>query len=303
MKFRITIVLYILVLFAHSADAQHKPRKPVATPTAAPVPQKILDEKTISQVVSGDTLIASDNTIIRLAGLDCYDPLDFGWVDSINPGRRQIASEAVKRVSLLVLNKTVQVDYPIPDDVYGRKWAYVFLPDGSSLNKVLLEEGLAQILPGTPDHTSYKDFDDAQKTALNKSIGIWSVNPNDIKINLGDYDNGEMPDADDNRYVPPSRKSGSHKESGSEGFKINGVRIFMTGLVLSLMVGLFYFLKQLTDTKVCPLCNDSIPKRSIICPNCNYNYKTGFLGDSELQQWVTRNIRVGRKKDSGSAKK
>lgn len=288
----------MLCLSSLCYGAKTKPSK--QTPTVEPAPTRQLIEKKISKIFSGDTLIADDETIIRLAGIDTFDPQHLGWVDSLNPKRRQVADAAVKRLSELTLDKTVFLETPKEFfDAYGRVWAYVFLADDSCINEKMLEEGMAQILPGTPDHGLFRRFETAQKKAVEQKLGIWSIDPESIKIDLSAYNSQQKNPSDDaEKYAPP--KPQAKPETSSDGFRINGTRFFFALLIAGGLGTLLYYFKKFTDTKICPMCNAVIPKRLLVCSNCNYNYKTGFMGDSELQQWVTQNIRVVKKKDTQS---
>jgi len=84
----------------------------------------VLDGDTI-EVMHGGSAVR-----VRLAGIDC-------------PEKRQpFGKKAKQRVADLVFDKRVSVDVAT-EDRYGRKVGVVTLPDGGSLNELLIREGFA----------------------------------------------------------------------------------------------------------------------------------------------------------------
>jgi endonuclease YncB( thermonuclease family) len=272
--------------------------------TAAPEGMKTeREEVRVHEVVAGDTLILEDERIIRLAGVDAFEPYDLGWVDNLNPDRADLADRAKELCKQYILDQPVYLEFPSEfSDVLDRKWAYVYLPDDRCLNELLLAEGLVQILPGMPSHPKSKVFNRVQKQALETKSGVWELDLNEITVRTGD-DPSEGSDQEVEQvkkvdYSPP----GTHRktESSSGTSRSNAKGFVLIFVIIGLVGGGIYAVMILNAEKPCPMCHRKNPKRADECSNCGYNYKTGYLGDSELQTWVTQNIKV--KKSAGKKK-
>jgi endonuclease YncB( thermonuclease family) len=118
--------------------------------------KKVEQNKVVTKIIDGDTIIVEGETI-RLLGIDadekgqkCYDA-------------------AKKKVSELLLNKVVDLEYFNEDtDVYGRKLRYVIL-DGENINLWLVKNGyvIARI-----SNDPYKEmFVEAEQFARENKIG------------------------------------------------------------------------------------------------------------------------------------
>lgn len=83
--------------------------------------------------------------------------------------------EASKFTKLALLNKKVDLELDVQErDRYGRLLAYVYV-NGSMINEILLEKGLARVAV-FPPNTRYVDkFRDIQNKARQKQLGIWSI--------------------------------------------------------------------------------------------------------------------------------
>jgi micrococcal nuclease len=58
-------------------------------------------------------------------------------------------------------------------DPYGRSLAYVWLPDGRMLNRLLLERGYAQLLTIPPNVDNASAFAAAARAARRAGSGLW----------------------------------------------------------------------------------------------------------------------------------
>ena len=66
------------------------------------------------------------------------------------------------------------IEYDVDkDDDYNRKLAYVYLEDGTMLNKLLLEKGYARMMTIQPNVKYVDDFKEIQKTARENKVGFW----------------------------------------------------------------------------------------------------------------------------------
>jgi len=145
----------------------------------------------VERVSDGDTLVLKDgdgkNLTVRFACIDAAevphskrernseltrDLNQFGW-----------GVKAQERVKQLVQQSDNQVNLTIVDsDRYGRKVAEVRLKDGTFLQQVLLQEGLAKVYRNSLDKCPSKDIiQQAEAQARKQEAGVWGdgkfVNP------------------------------------------------------------------------------------------------------------------------------
>jgi micrococcal nuclease len=117
-------------------------------------------EGTVTAVEDGDTITVTINgspTIVRLFSIDCpEDGQGFG-------------AKAKQVATALALGKTVKVE-KLNIDPRGRTIANVFLPDGSNLAVLLLEQGLAWHYTVYSDS---KELDAIEKKARAQKKGLW----------------------------------------------------------------------------------------------------------------------------------
>lgn len=288
-----SLMLCLCFLFAVSGLCQSNQSQETST-----------TESTSEQVIrvpAGDTLILANNQIVRLAGIDTYEPFSFGWIDSINPNRLKLAYQALDMVRQHVLNQTVSLKYvPELSDIPERKWAYVYLSDNRCLNELLLKEGLAQILPGTPKHPKKNTFEQILSDAKSAGVGIWAVDYSSISVTTGveEYtDTTKKRFEEPEKYYPPGYTKDT--ESHSSSSTVGGIILLI--VILGAITGVLYAVLAFKAKKSCPMCHANIPRSAKSCSSCGYNYSTGYVGDAELQTWMTQNLRV--RKTPGKKKK
>ncbi len=143
------------------------------------------DGRTVTcvKVVDGDTLDVDlpngrhATTRIRLWGVDTPET-----VKEDTPVQH-FGPEATALTKQLVLDKPVTLRLEPNGNTrgkHGRLLAYVILPDGRMLNRVLLETGHAYADPRY-DHHLRGEFLDLQNRARKKRLGLWaSVTPADL---------------------------------------------------------------------------------------------------------------------------
>ncbi len=119
-------------------------------------------EAIVIKVLDGDTLELQDGRRVRLLGIN-------------TPERGQsYYNEAAERLSKLVLNRSVLMESDKSDvDKYGRLLRHVHI-DGENAGLVLLREGYANTFFISPDLKYMEDFEQAEKQAKEKGLGIWS---------------------------------------------------------------------------------------------------------------------------------
>lgn len=135
---------------------------------------------TVSWIYDGDSLLVEDIGKIRLLGIDTPEskdsPRDHYYSRNFGiPSKhlRKIARQA-KRFNIEQLKgQQVQLVFESDKvDKYGRKLAYLYLPDGRLLNRLLLEKGLASVFRRY-QFDRKKDFLAAERAARQAQIGLW----------------------------------------------------------------------------------------------------------------------------------
>ncbi len=134
----------------------------------------------VTNVVDGDTLEVEINTIkqsVRLLGVDAAE-LEFG--DNVRITKRECFSlEAKAELERLTLGKEVTLESDSLNentDDYGRLLRYVYLSDGTLVNKILIENGFTRHLSFFPLTKSHL-FTILQSTARSQNLGLWEVCP------------------------------------------------------------------------------------------------------------------------------
>jgi micrococcal nuclease len=130
----------------------------------APPPKEAL----VVVVIDGDTLVLAGGRHVRLLSIDAPEmerdghPADF------------LAHKAKAALSRLTLNRKVDLEYgPLHYDHYGRLLAYLFLPDHTLVNAVLVRRGLARVYFHPPNWRYREVLLAAQQEAIEARRGIW----------------------------------------------------------------------------------------------------------------------------------
>ena len=122
----------------------------------------------MTKVTDGDTIRLGALGSVRLIGIDT--PEVYGGVECF--GRE--ASEFAER--LLPVGTKVRYRVGVEErDRYGRLLAYVWLPDGRMLNRVLVEQGYAQPLTIPPNVDFADVFRAAARAARQAGLGLWQA--------------------------------------------------------------------------------------------------------------------------------
>lgn len=128
----------------------------------------------VVRVVDGDTFIADVNgveTKFRLIGVDTPESVATGKNAYKNCEEGKEASNYTKS---LIEGKSIMIEYDVDkDDDYNRKLAYVYLSDGTMLNKHLLEQGYARMMTVQPNVKYVDEFKAIQTTARENKVGFW----------------------------------------------------------------------------------------------------------------------------------
>ncbi len=127
----------------------------------------------VTKVVDGDTFWIKDGSSrgrkIRLIGIDAPE--------SRRTGRKEIGyfgNAAKVFLTDLIMNKYVRLEYDVDKfDQYGRTLAYVYLEDGTFLNKYLIDNGYAVLMTYPPNVKYVEVFTQAQTKARESGKGLW----------------------------------------------------------------------------------------------------------------------------------
>ncbi len=149
-----------------------------ALPACAEPPLSFL-QGNVSWIYDGDTLEIETLGTVRLVGIDVpeHKPSDrdhYLTRQGIPPDRLRLASQAARdfnRHQVMGRRVRLELENP-PRDRYGRLLAYVFLPDGRLLNRVLIEQGLAVVYRRFAFRRK-TDFLNAEEQAREYKRGLW----------------------------------------------------------------------------------------------------------------------------------
>lgn len=179
MKLRIFFAgILSIFAFALWAITTPHPNTPKTSATYAPIltqesAQTTLPSPTtgetalVTRIVDGDTIELQDGTRVRYIGINTPE---------VYPTRECYGNEATDFNTELVLNKTVQLVKDVSNtDKYDRLLRYVYLPDGTFVNEVLVRQGYAHAVAYPPDTTQQTLLKSAQQEARENNRGLWSV--------------------------------------------------------------------------------------------------------------------------------
>ncbi len=123
---------------------------------------------TVGSVIDGDTFKLDTGERIRLIGMDApeYQP----WKHRAD----FYGKEAFLFTKSLLGNKKVLLEKDASEkDKYGRTLAYVYLEDGTFVNRLLVAEGYARARNYPPDSRYQKTLKAAEKEAKTLKKGLW----------------------------------------------------------------------------------------------------------------------------------
>lgn len=151
----------------------------LALPVHAEQPLPAL-QGVVKWIYDGDTLQVAAVGKVRLVGIDVPESeasnRDRYLVkQGVSPARQRQVALAAKAFNIdQVKGRLVRLvlDDP-PRDRYGRLLAYVYLPDGRLLNRVLIEQGLAVVYRRFA-FSMKDDFLAAEEDARRHQRGVWS---------------------------------------------------------------------------------------------------------------------------------
>ncbi|MDY0359995.1 MAG: thermonuclease family protein [Desulforegulaceae bacterium] len=120
-------------------------------------------------VPDGDTIILKDKRVVRYIGIDTPE------INHETSNPKPFALSARDFNQKLVFNQKLKIVFgKIRSDSYKRILAYVYLPDGRMVNKLILEKGLGWTYYHKDNSEKFNEFLDIQKNAMNSGTGLWS---------------------------------------------------------------------------------------------------------------------------------
>ncbi len=142
----------------------------------------LLAEK-VRYVIDGDTFILEDNQRVRMIGINAPE------VRHRKYGKRSelFGNEAKRYLRQLVEKKDVVLKPgEEPFDRFGRRLAYVYLQDGTFVNRKMVEEGFAETFRAF-SFSFKKEFQELERTAKIEKRGMWSGKPDTWQELLYEY--------------------------------------------------------------------------------------------------------------------
>ena len=139
-----------------------------------------LQTGTVTWVYDGDTLQVEPIGKVRLLGIDTPESKD-SQRDNYYRSRYQLSRKRLRQIARQAKEfnieqtkgKPVQLQFDgDKTDKYQRKLAYLYLPNGHMLNRILLEKGLASVFRRY-DFTYKDDFISLEQAARTKRLGLW----------------------------------------------------------------------------------------------------------------------------------
>lgn len=131
----------------------------------------------MESVVSGDTVKLTGGKELRYAGVESPSP------QSAIALSQQYGQDALAFNRALVEGKTIQVEWgPQIRDSKNRLLAYVFLEDGTFVNRELLKNGHARTRIVAPNLRYAEELRDDEMGARRAKKGLWLKEPEDPKF-------------------------------------------------------------------------------------------------------------------------
>lgn len=132
----------------------------------------IAERAAVRYVYDGDTLILGDQRRVRLIGVDTPELGRDGRPDQ--PFALE-ARDALRRL-LTEHHNRIQLRFDtVRQDRYGRLLAHLYLPDGGSVERWLLHQGLATAFIVPPNVANLACYREAEQEARRARRGLWAL--------------------------------------------------------------------------------------------------------------------------------
>ena len=122
----------------------------------------------VKWVCDGDTIVLGDGQHVRYIGINAPE------VAHDNYKAEAFGYAAKKYNQSIVQSKKVRLEFDKEKyDRYGRLLAYIYLSDGTFINKKMIEKGFAYLLPRSPNLKYEKMLLQTQRDAMSAKRGMW----------------------------------------------------------------------------------------------------------------------------------
>ena len=122
----------------------------------------------VKWVNDGDTIVLADGRNVRYIGINAPE------IDHGSQKAEPYGYKAKIYNKKMVLSKMIRLEIDKERyDQYGRLLAYIFLKDGKFVNKAMIEQGYAYLLPRRPNVRYNKVLLQSQRNAMSAKHGIW----------------------------------------------------------------------------------------------------------------------------------
>lgn len=182
----IAIVAYAILFISGTAISSNLPKTtPTPTPISSPLPTKspetptptIIDRKLnkVLKVIDGDTVnveIEGKSQTIRLIGIDSPETVDPRKpVQCFGKEASNIAKELLTGKNVTLEDDSTQGN----TDKYDRLLRYIYLEDGTSVNKYMISEGYAHEYTYQSNPYKYQtEYIKAGQSARENKKGLWA---------------------------------------------------------------------------------------------------------------------------------
>lgn len=135
----------------------------------------------VKWVNDGDTIVLSDGQHVRYIGINAPE------IAHDNHKAEAFGYAAKKYNQSRVQSKKVRLELDKEKyDRYGRLLAYIYLLDGTFINKEMIEKGYAYLLPRSPNVKYEKTLLQTQREAMSAKQGMWhNWNEQEVEEYLG----------------------------------------------------------------------------------------------------------------------
>jgi micrococcal nuclease len=134
----------------------------------------------VDHVIDGDTIVFINGDHLRYVGMDTPEEFD---------QRKPVqcfAKQAAEKNKQLVEGHTVKFYNDVDkQDQYGRWLGFVYLEDGTFVNKELVSQGYAFAYPYPPDVSKSDEFAKAEAYARTNKLGLWNGQCSVTKLSSG----------------------------------------------------------------------------------------------------------------------
>jgi len=144
---------------------------------------------TVTKIVDADTLYCSQGygkeQKVRLIGIDAPESnknsKTYRDAERTGDSVENIIMLGKKSTAFVKSRLSVGTEVRLELDVqtkdkYGRTLAYVYLPDGSMLNELIVRQGYAQVMTIPPNLRYQELFIEAERNARENQRGLWDNN-------------------------------------------------------------------------------------------------------------------------------